>query len=261
MIGPALATSLPMLAEFALRLSCGLSGLLLVTPFRVVPPAYFRTQCHISLGLLVLAALDTTRVGIRGPLLTAILAAAVISYAAAVAWGLGLVRVGVPATVLLVLLIAGALVFAVPSGSFGLWALNTGGQLASAFLMGATLAAMLLGHYYLTAPAMSIAPLERFTRCFMIAIIVRAGLAGAALWSWSARHETAEAMQALPPLLLAVRWGVGMLGPAVAAYMTWHTVRIRSTQSATGILYIAMTLVLFGELTGMILSQGFSVTF
>ncbi len=36
--------------------------------------------------------------------------------------------------------------------------------------------------------------------------------------------------------------------------MTWKTAQIRSTQSATGILYIAMIFVLFGELTSMILA-------
>ena len=45
------------------------------------------------------------------------------------------------------------------------------------------------------------------------------------------------------------------LGPAVATILTRQTVAIRSTQSATGILYIGMTLVLFGELAGLILGR------
>ena len=40
----------------------------------------------------------------------------------------------------------------------------------------------------------------------------------------------------------------GLAGPAVLSYLTWETAKIRSTQSATGILYIAFALVLFGEL-------------
>lgn len=63
------------------------------------------------------------------------------------------------------------------------------------------------------------------------------------------------------PLFLMVRWGVGLFGPAVATWMTWQTVKIRSTQSATGILYIAMTLVLFGELTAMVLFQDSGIMF
>ena len=57
-------------------------------------------------------------------------------------------------------------------------------------------------------------------------------------------------------LFLAMRWGMGIAGPALA---TWTGLgrrsRLRSTQSATGILYIAMTLVLFGELTALVLSR------
>ena len=44
------------------------------------------------------------------------------------------------------------------------------------------------------------------------------------------------------------RWGMGFLAAGIATYMTWKTAQIRSTQSATGILYITMIFVLFGEL-------------
>ena len=53
---------------------------------------------------------------------------------------------------------------------------------------------------------------------------------------------------------LAVRFGVGLIGPAVATWMTWEDRRHPLDPiEATGILYIAMTLVLFGELTAMVL--------
>ena len=55
-------------------------------------------------------------------------------------------------------------------------------------------------------------------------------------------------------MFLAARWGMGFVGSAIAIFMTWKTAQIRSTQSATGILYIAMIFVLFGELTSMILA-------
>ena len=63
----------------------------------------------------------------------------------------------------------------------------------------------------------------------------------------------------MSPLFLAMRWGMGVVGPGLATYMTRETVKIRSTQSATGILYIAITLVLFGELAGMILGRGVGI--
>ena len=55
-------------------------------------------------------------------------------------------------------------------------------------------------------------------------------------------------------VLLIGRWGMGFLAAGVATYMTWKTAQIRSTQSATGILYITMIFVLFGELMSLVLA-------
>ena len=44
---------------------------------------------------------------------------------------------------------------------------------------------------------------------------------------------------------------MGFVATAIATYLTWKTAQIRSTQSATGILYITMIFVLFGELTSI----------
>jgi hypothetical protein len=40
----------------------------------------------------------------------------------------------------------------------------------------------------------------------------------------------------------------GIVGPFSLTYFIWKTVEIRSTQSATGILYVQLFLVLAGEL-------------
>jgi hypothetical protein len=244
----------PMLADFALRLAFGLALMLLLTPWRLVPPAFFRTHCLVILGLLVLAGLDASRDGVRGPLLAAVVAAGVLAYAGAVTWGVGLPRVAVPVTALVALLCAAELVVVSRSMVGGLWLLRSASRLSSGFLLGATLTAMLLGHYYLTAPAMSIDPLKRFVRLSGWGLGVRAAVAGLALGLW-AREAGSLHVSAGPPLFLAMRWGMGLLGPAVATVLAWKTVQIRSTQSATGILYIAMTLLLFGEMTAIILSR------
>ncbi len=39
----------------------------------------------------------------------------------------------------------------------------------------------------------------------------------------------------------------GLVGPAVLSYLTWETAKIRSTQSATGILYVDFFTVVVGE--------------
>ena len=39
----------------------------------------------------------------------------------------------------------------------------------------------------------------------------------------------------------------GLGGPALLSYLTWETAKIRSTQSATGILYVDLFTVIVGE--------------
>ena len=48
-------------------------------------------------------------------------------------------------------------------------------------------------------------------------------------------------------LWLAVRWIIGFVGPLVLGWMAWETARIRSTQSATGILYVVVILCFSGR--------------
>lgn len=245
----------PMLADVSLRLAFGLAVLLLITPWRQVPLAFFRTHCQVVLGLLVLAGLDASRMGFHGTILIAMIVAAVLAYVATISWGLGLPRVGIPAVALIVIVIGGVLVAVSKSDDAVLWALNGTGRLVSAFLMGATLTAMLLGHHYLTAPAMSIDPLKRFVLSMAWGLVARGIIAAAGLGFLIAGAVVAVGPTPVSPLFLGVRWGMGMFGPALATFLTWKTVQIRSTQSATGILYIGLALVLFGELTAMILSR------
>lgn len=254
---------LPMLADFAVRLACGLAGLLLLTSWRAVPLAFFRTHCQVILGLLVLAALDISRAGASATpgLFATVVGAAVLAFLGSVSWGLGVPRVGVPLTVGILGATVAVLVAGSRSQAAELWALNAVGRLTSAFLMGSTLTAMLLGHHYLTAPAMSIDPLRRFVRCMAWGLVARALVAGLGYGAWSSGMATPAATVPLSTFFVAVRWGVGFLGTALATTLAWKTVEIRSTQSATGILYIAMTLVLFGELTALVLSRDAGLVF
>lgn len=252
---------IPMLADFAVRMAGGLAVLLLAAPWRVVPPAFFRTHCQIILALLVLAALDLSRSNPNGPILAALIVAGLFGYLATVAWGLGLPRMAVPITAWVVLTTAGVLVVWSRSSAADLWALNAAGRLASAFLLGASLTAMLLGHHYLTAPAMSIDPLRRFVALLAWGLGIRALVAALGLGFWLEGRGLPRSSAAVPMLFLAVRWGMGVAGPALATVLTWKTVQIRSTQSATGILYIAFTLVLIGELSALILTRDVGVVF
>jgi hypothetical protein len=52
---------------------------------------------------------------------------------------------------------------------------------------------------------------------------------------------------------LPVRWALGFAGPLGLGWMAWQTAKIRSTQSATGILYVVVILGFLGELTSQLL--------
>lgn len=249
----------PMLADFAIRLAFGLALSLLLTSWRVVPLGFFRTQAQVILGLLVLAGLDQARAGGPAWALWALVAAAVIAYFSAILWGLGLPRFGAIASLFVVLITAVWLAVASQSTLALSWLHGGASRLASGFLLGSTLTAMLLGHHYLTAPAMSIEPLKRATKLMACGLAVRCVLAALGLWlsrpgaTGGLVEPTADTQTAM---FLAARWGMGFLGAGVATFMTWKTAQIRSTQSATGILYIAMIFVLFGELTALIMAGG-----
>jgi hypothetical protein len=247
-----------MLADFAVRLAFGLAVSLLAIGWRAVPPLFFRTGGHVMLGLLVLAALDLMRASGQTAFFWCVVAAGVLAYLSAVGWGLGLPKVGLVSSGLIVFASAGWLALASSAPSIGLSLFNAASRLASGLVLGGAFLAMLLGHYYLTAPAMSIAPLKRAVAFLACGLAMRGALAavGLCLLRDVSGAPALAHLGGHPGVFLAARWGLGFLGAAIATYLTWKTVEIRSTQSATGILYIAIIFVLFGELTSLILARG-----
>ena len=246
----------PLLADFAARLAAGAVLTLLVVPWREVPPRFFRIHCVVAMALLVLSGLDYWRTGAGAWPIASASVGAFAAYLGSAAWGLGLPRLALPISTIAGLCGLSASISGIdPAGVF-LVALDLGSRLASAALLGTTLSAMLLGHYYLTAPAMSIEPLRRLVGLMAGSLAIRAGLAGTGLvllsYDWGGSSSGGSGLA----LFLGMRWGMGLLGPALATWMAWKTAAIRSTQSATGILYVGMTLVLVGELAGLILQDG-----
>jgi hypothetical protein len=252
----------PLLADFAVRLAFGLATAMVLVPWRAVPPPFFRTQAQIALGVLVLAALDQARAGGTGIAFWTIVTGAVLAYISSVAWGLGLPRLSVPASALCAVSAVLWLIEASPSGAATEWALLAASRASSGFLLGAVLCSMLLGHYYLTAPAMTIDPLKRSIALVAIGLVVRAVLAvsGFAMWRWGVAGHGSSAGDSDALVLFIGRFGMGFLAAGIATYMTWKTAQIRSTQSATGILYIAMIFVCFGELMSLVLASRYGVS-
>ncbi|MEK7484660.1 MAG: hypothetical protein AABZ60_10060 [Planctomycetota bacterium] len=123
---------------------------------------------------------------------------------------------------------------------------------SSALLMGSSLVAMILGHYYLVLPKLSFDPLKKLTRLFIFALVFRMGLTLVLLflhWEvWTYEIQNQWSAYLLKNLhVLSLRFLAGLLVPGILAYMIWDCVQRKSNQSATGILYVACFLILMGE--------------
>jgi hypothetical protein len=111
---------------------------------------------------------------------------------------------------------------------------------------------MVFGHWYLVIPRLSIDPLARLTKVLMGTIALRIA---AMLVTFVVMHfESEYPLQAVLSALM-LREGIffwprllfGVVVPIVLVAMIWSTVQLRHTQAATGLLYLAVVAVLFGE--------------
>jgi hypothetical protein len=119
-------------------------------------------------------------------------------------------------------------------------------------MCGLALMDMLLGHAYLTASKMTIRPFVRLHLSLAVVTVLRALCAVGLTMLFLSRHPV-ELFWDRFGILVLTRWLVGLLVPAVFIYMAWDCIRRRSTQSATGILYVAGVLIFIGELIALYL--------
>ena len=125
--------------------------------------------------------------------------------------------------------------------------------LSSAALLGGSCTAMILGHWYLVLPSMDVSLLQRIVKFHIGSIAVRIGVVGvlvaAALATWQAPSGAGfdRYVLSIEGIFFWQRVAFGLLGPAVLSYLVWETAKIRSTQSATGILYVDFFTVIVGE--------------
>jgi protein NrfD len=159
---------------------------------------------------------------------------------------------GTASALALVALVAGGL-----SSSAGrpvtVQALTVASFLSSAALLGGACTAMVLGHWYLILPSMEVRHLQAIVRLHIVSMVVRIAVVGAAVFFAIATWEPGLGLS-FGRYVLSIR-GVffwqrvlfGLGGPALLSYLTWETAKIRSTQSATGILYVDFFTVVVGE--------------
>lgn len=253
------------LIQFLHRLTFGIALAMLCTPSRQVTSGFFRVHLWVLMGLETFAALaiyslrSESSLGDSGatPLLGGeqlglAISAAVISYVGAVIWMYEAFLLGKLALASVVLLSASALsIPLLSSGSPG-GILLTADALSGGALAGLVTAAMLLGHWYLNTPTMQLAPLQRLLILLALSLALRvlvSGIgAGSRLFAPDAQPDAAL------QVFLGLRWIAGLLAPAGMTWLTWQTLKIPNTQSATGILYAAVIVVFIGELTSQILT-------
>jgi hypothetical protein len=249
-----------MLSLFSLRLAAGMIGaLLLLTPGQVNPRLY-RVQYLIAFGLIMLAAFFLRAklfAGNAGAWLGIVLAASLAAVlGGSIVWSLrgapGARWVGAASAALLAVALGLTEWVTATEGPLG-WLLAS--SATSAAVLGAATTAMLMGHFYLIAPAMSIVPLKRLLIAIFVALLVRMVVSGTGLWFWTSEHPVVSLKDEPVLLWLPLRWGLGFVGPLVLGWMSWQAAKIRSTQSATGMLYVVVVFCFVGELTGQLLGE------
>jgi hypothetical protein len=245
-----------MLVLFCLRLAVGLLACLLLLSPAPINPRFYRTHFLVALALTAVAlgfGRQTASVG----LLIALSVAMVLALAGFFCWSLEGAPLGRTWIVATTAALIGAVVLlemaAPPAEGLG-WRLAA--DATSAALLGSATTAMLLGHMYLIAPGMTMTPLLRMLGALLVAILARLALSAVALGLWSSTGgHSLFTLEGETVLWLPVRWGLGFVAPLVLGVMAWQTAKIRSTQSATGILYVVVIFCFLGELTGQLLQS------
>jgi hypothetical protein len=149
-------------------------------------------------------------------------------------------------------LLSGGTLIVLSAPAAGRW-LITASALTSVLLLGATAAAMILGHYYLVELDLPASALRKLTTLLVASLalrslVVAAGLFGPVHAGLEGARLVASGLWSADGVFVWMRVLFGIAGPLSLIWFIWKTVEIRSTQSATGILYVQLFLVMSGEL-------------
>ncbi|MEZ6063057.1 MAG: hypothetical protein R3C19_22155 [Planctomycetaceae bacterium] len=263
-----------MIALFVLKLSAGITLMWWLMPRKDVTDGFFRIQMRLLLGLAVLAALLLSSAGTWDDLPDAPSAAAlsvatagqqrlveigvaVAAYAGSVFWALGR---RLPGNICIHMLTLASIV------ALGLHSCRVPNQaslplqllsdFSSAAVLGSVMTGMLLGHWYLTTPTMSIRPLWWFIKAISAAGGVR--LVASA---WSAAQFGFPSEDLTRTIWLATRWIGGIVVPLAVAVIVWRILKYRNTQSATGVLFAGLILVFMAEMAASLLERDMKIPF
>ncbi len=252
----------PIVVQFVFRVSFGVALAMAITPARLVTSGYYRVHLWVLMGLNTAAALAlyTGRESFGSSLVSwqlvlgIAVSMAIASYLGAVLWLYENARGGQAVLVIVsIVSAAGALLGTTwpdPVTSGKLLAAMAD-LLSSGLLLGSILAAMFLGHWYLNTPTMELVPLKRLVMLMVVAVIVRSLVCAFTLVQ---QVVYGESLTMLMWVFILMRWLSGLLGTLMLGVLTWQTLKIPNTQSATGILYAGVILTFIGELTSQLLA-------
>ena len=182
--------------------------------------------------------------------------AALVLYWATIGRVLAKIRPGIVAVAVLAGLVAVVLqaVDVSAGASSVVRGLTIASFLTSAAMLGGACTAMILGHWYLVIPSLQVSHLQSIVKVHIASMLARVVVVGAAVWFAIASWQAESGVPSFRHYIMSVdgiffwqRILFGLAGPAVLSYLTWETAKIRSTQSATGILYVDFFTVVVGE--------------
>ena len=218
------------------RFNAGLAVVLLAVAFALRPPEASATEAG-RVAVLALAVFE----------------AAMLLYWGTVGRALASIRpaiVGIAVAAGLVALIAQGIGQASDAAS---GAMVIASFLSSAALLGGACTAMILGHWYLVIPSLQVSHLQSIVKVHIASMVVRVVVVVAAIYvaivSWQPGMGPSFRgyILSVSGIFFWQRVLFGLVGPALLSYLTWETAKIRSTQSATGILYVDFFTVVVGE--------------
>ena len=120
----------------------------------------------------------------------------------------------------------------------------------AALVLGAVSQGMVLGHWYLVTPRLPEQPLREMTGLLVVVMVIQMLLLVPALTLPHDTVVTSVETDILSNPFFYLRVGGGMVFATLLAWMAFDASGVRAMMSATGLLYIAMALVLAGEVVG-----------
>jgi protein NrfD len=219
------------------RFNAGLAAVLIATAFAFRPAADASAASQVGFATLAVAE------------------AAIVLYWATIGRALASIRPAILATASAAGLVT---LFAQSAEVSAGWpvatqVLTVASFLSSAAFLGGACTAMILGHWYLVIPSMQVSYLQSMVKLHIVSMVIRIAVVAAAVgvailtWQPGLGPSFSRYITSVGGIFFWQRVLFGLFGPALLSYLTWETAKIRSTQSATGILYVDFFTVVVGE--------------